>query len=243
MYDRGRDHRQRAEQMGVRAHGPHHPGGERDPCQGSGETAHRTRVRPVEVRPHHHHRGDGRPIAVAHGQPGSDEIAERGHRRQADGVPEHGRVPAELTADRPDDDREQPEHGRAHQELGARRVGRRRCLVARAAAPGDLQRLGEQFHEPFRGLPGGPLQHLALLVDAQDVRAPGRHLGGSAAADRPGGRVQDVGGRVEQLPCAVPPGSLRRGADVRVGERGDDRQNALGEAPGAVEDGRPGAGL
>ena len=119
-------------------------------------------------------------------------------------MPEHGRVPAELTADRPDDDREQPEHCRAHQELGARGAGRRGRLPARAAAPGDLQRLAEQFHEPLGGLPRGPLQHLVLLVDAQDVRAPGRHLGGSAAADRTGGRVQDVGGRVEQLPRAVP---------------------------------------
>lgn len=158
-------------------------------------------------------------------------------------MPEHGRVPAELTADRPDDDRDQPEHCRAHQELGTRGAGRRGRLPARAAAPGDLHRLAEQFREPLGSLPRRPLQHLVLLVDAQDVGAPGGHLGGSAAADRTGGRVQDIGRRVEQLPRAVPPGSLRRGADVRVGERGDDRPNALGEAPGAVEDGGTGARL
>lgn len=152
-------------------------------------------------------------------------------------MPEHGRVPAELTADRPDDDRDQPEHCRAQQELGARRAGRGGRPPGDAAAPGDLQRLAEQFHEPLGGLPRGALQHLVLLVDTQDVRAPGPHLGGSAAADRTSGRIQDVGGRVEQLPRAVPPGSLRRGADVRVGERGDDRPNALGESPGPCRTG------
>lgn len=71
-------------------------------------------------------------------------------------MPEHGRVPAEFTADRPEDHREQPEHGRAHQESGTHGAGQCRRLVARPAAPGDLQHLGEQFHEPFGGLPAGP---------------------------------------------------------------------------------------
>lgn len=40
-----------------------------------------------------------------------------------------------------------------------------------------------------------------------------------------------------------PARALRRGADARVGECGDDGPNALGESPGAVQDGGTGAGL
>ncbi len=180
---------------------------------------------------------------MTEGQPGGDQIAERGHRRQADSVPKYGRVPAEFTPDRPENDRDQPEQGRAHQELGLREVGGRGRLPARATALGDLQGLAEQFDEPLGGSPRGALQHLVLLVDMQDLRASGRYLGGSAASDRTRDRVQDVRGRVQQLSCTVPPGSLRWCADVRVGERGDDRPDAFGEASGAVKSGRTGAGL
>ena len=181
---------------------------------------------------------------MAQGQPGGDEIAERGHRRQADGVPEDGRVPAELTTDRPDDDRDQPEHGRAHQELGVRGAVLRGRPPARVAALGDLQRLAEQFHEPLGGLPRGTLQHLVLLVDAQERP---RVLGGTSAGV-PRRIERAAASRTSAAASSNSRARSRPGPSAGAPTSGSASAattgpNSLGESPGAVQDGGTGAGL
>ena len=62
-------------------------------------------------------------------------------------------------------------------------------------------------------------------------------------ADRPRRRVQDRARRAQEFPDALAFGPLVRDADRRVREGGEDRADAFGDAAGAAQLGRAGAGL